>query len=424
MLSVLKKAIQLSDIRKKIVITLFLILVYRILSHIPLPGIDREALRQLFTSNQLLGLLDIFSGGSLSRFSIGTLGVGPYITASIFMQVLVFVIPKLEELQKEGSYGAEKINRYTKLLTLPFSLIQAFAIFTLFSRQHLFGNLDPLSIASIILVLACGGFIAMWIGDLITEQNIGQGISILVLVGILSGIPSNASNIFLAGESGNITNTIAFAIIALIVIAGVVLVNDAVRKIPIAYASRVSQASYQGDSFLPLKVNQAGVIPIIFAVSLVLVPSILGNYLNQFNYGYYPKITSFLVENFASGSIYYNALYFVMVIVFTFFYTAVSFNPEKVAKDLKDRGGFIPGIRPGRATEDYLNRILTRITLIGAIFLGLVAIFPNIATSLTGMKSLTIGGTSVLIVVSVVLETLKKLESQVIMREYDKISLK
>jgi preprotein translocase subunit SecY len=422
MFSTVKQAFQIPEIRKRILIVLFLIFCYRVVAHIPLPGVDRLALEQLFASSQLLGFVDVFSGGSLSRFSVGAVGLSPYITASIFMQIAVFVIPQLEEMQKEGSVGVEKINRYTKFLTLPFALLQSVGLYFLFQSQGLFTTTGPLDIATIVVVLSTGAFIAMWLGDLITEQNIGQGISILVLVGILASAPQALAALMVAGQSGNLLNLVLFLAIAALVVAGVVFVNDAVRKIPIAYANTRS-TSYRGESFLPLKVNQAGVIPIIFAVALALIPSMLGSFILQVGIESLQPMAEFLVANFNAGSLWYNIFYFLLVVAFTFFYTAVTFNPEKVSDDLKQRGGFIPGIRPGRATEEYLNKVLTRITLMGALFLGFVAIIPSIAAAITGFTALTIGGTGILIVVSVVLETMKKLESQVVMREYDQIVL-
>ncbi|PIR43697.1 preprotein translocase subunit SecY [candidate division WWE3 bacterium CG10_big_fil_rev_8_21_14_0_10_32_10] len=422
MFSTLKKSFQIKAIRKKIFIVLFIILISRIVAHIPLPGIDREGLSSLFSSNQLLGLIDLFQGGSLSRFSLASVGLSPYITASIVIQMLTMVIPSMEELSKEGAYGYEKINRYTKLLTLPLSLLQSFGLFILFSKQGLFQSLGILDITTIIIALVAGSFILMWLGDLITEQNIGQGISILILVSILSRLPSSFQSLLVASQSGNILNILLFLVVSAAVVAGVVFVTDAVRKIQIAYANANTQ-NYQADSYLPLRVNQAGVIPIIFAISVVLIPSILGGFLSQLSNNNFANIGSFLTENFRTDSLYYNVFYFVLVVIFTFFYTAVSFNPEKVADDLKNRGGFIPGIRPGRATEDYLNKILTRITLVGALFLGIVAILPSIASVITGVNVITIGGTGVLIVVSVIIEMLKQLESQIIMYEYDDIAL-
>ncbi len=422
MFKTLKTALKIPEVRKSIITVLLLILVYRIFAHIPLPGIDNESLKSLFSSNQLLGLVNLFSGGSLSRFSVATVGLGPYITSSIIMQMLVSIVPSLEELSKEGMYGYEKINKYTKFLTLPIALLQSFGIYFLFSRQGLFKSHTPFDLIVTIITLMAGSFILMWLGDLITEQNIGQGISILILASILSGLPSSFQSFLLALESGNFFNIIFFVLMAGFVVGGVVLVDLAVRKIEIAYASSSTAShQYQGSSFLPLKVNQAGVIPIIFAVSLVLLPSFIGNYLTQLG-GTPSQIGYFLIDNFQTSSFLYNVFYFMLVVIFTFFYTAFTFNPEKIAEDLKSRGGFIPGIRPGKATAKYLNRILTRITLIGAVFLGLIAILPNIVSSFLNISSLAIGGTGVLIVVSVIIESIRQIEAQVVMREYDKIS--
>ena len=422
MFKTLKTALKIPEIRKSILTVLVLIFIYRLFAHIPLPGIDNESLKSLFSSNQLLGLVNLFSGGSLSRFSLATVGLGPYITASIIMQMLVSIVPSLEELSKEGMYGYEKINKYTKFLTLPIALLQSFGIYFLFARQGLITINNPLETGVTIISLMAGSFVLMWLGDLITEQNIGQGISILILASILSGLPASFQSFLLALQSGNLFNIGFFIVMAIFVVAGVVMVDLAVRKIEIAYASSSTAThQYQGSSFLPLKVNQAGVIPIIFAVSLVLLPSFLGNYFTQAG-GSLSNLGYFLIDNFQTTSFLYNALYFSLVVLFTFFYTAFTFNPDKIADDLKSRGGFIPGIRPGKATARYLNRILTRITLIGAVFLGLIAILPNIVSSVLGISSLAIGGTSVLIVVSVIIESMRQIESQVVMREYDKIS--
>lgn len=422
MFSYLKRALIVPEIRNKILISFFLVFIFRVVSFIPIPKINTEALESFFTQNELLNLANVFSGGNLSRFSLMSIGLSPYITASIFMQVLTFVVPKLEELSKEGSFGQEKINRYTKLLTIPFAFIQSFGLFTLFSSQNMFTALTIFDIASIILSLSAGAFIAMWLGDLITEQNIGQGISILVLVGILSSIPSNFQSFIVSLEGGNFFNALFFLLVVVVVIAGVVFVNDAVRKIPIAYA-RSNSVNSSSDSFLPLKVNMAGVIPIIFAVSLVFIPSILGGFLINLKNQNFINVGNFLVSNFQVNGFYYNISYFLLVVLFTFFYTAVTFNPKKIADDLKKHGGFIPGIRPGIQTENYLTSVLTRVTLIGAVFLGLIAVLPSFASVITGFNAISIGGTGVLIIVSVILETNKKIESQVIMRDYDKIGL-
>lgn len=422
MFETLKKAFNTPDIRKKLIATLFLLFIYRLVAHIPLPGIDREGLVTLFSSSQLLGVVDVFSGGSLSRFSLTTIGIGPYISASIAMQMFTYTIPTLKELTKEGAYGQEKINRYTKYLTLPVGLIQSFGVYILFQRQGLFTDLDLIGIISLLLTLVTGAFIVMWLGDLITEQNLGNGISLIVLVGIVSAIPIGSQSIILGLQSGNLVNTIFTGFIAFLVIMGAIYVNDAARKIPIAYASS-NRANYSGDSFLPLKINQAGVIPIIFAIAIVLIPSFLGSVLVQSTTPVLSSIGNFLNTSFSQNSFYYNLLYFASVFFFTFVYTALTFNPEDIAENLKTRGGYIPGIRPGKATVEYLNNILTRVTFVGALFLGLIAILPNVAGSITGITSITIGGAGVLIVVSVVLETLKKVESQVIMHEYSNVGL-
>jgi preprotein translocase subunit SecY len=422
MFATIKKAFSIPDVRKKILITLFLISVYRLIAHIPVPGIDRQSLNQLFTSNELLGLIDIFQGGSLSRFSVATVGLSPYITASIILQMLTFTIPQLEELTKEGAYGAEKINRYTKLLTVPIALIQSFGIYMLFLRQGLFPNIPVIEIAVILLTLVAGSMIIMWLGDLITEHNIGNGISILILAGILAELPTSFQSLFLSLQSGGALGVGLAAAVALVVISGVIFVNEAIRKIPVTYASSSARGS-QSSNFIPLKLNQAGVIPIIFAVSLVLIPSAIGNFLQQVPNSAVQNIAIFFATNFNPNAFLYNATYFVLVVFFTFFYTAINNIPHKITEDLKNRGGFIPGIRPGKATEDYLNKVLTRITFVGALFLGFVAILPSIASGLTGITSISIGGTGILIVVSVILETMKKIESQVIMHEYEKIAL-
>ncbi|NCT55484.1 preprotein translocase subunit SecY [bacterium] len=422
MFETLKKAINTPDIRKKLLITFGLLVAYRIVAHIPLPGINRDGLSSLFASSQLLGLVDVFSGGSLSRFSLSTIGIGPYISASIAMQMFTYTIPSLKELTKEGLYGQEKINRYTKYLTLPVAIIQSFGIYILFQKQGLFPQLAPIDLVSLIVTLVAGSFVVMWIGDLITEQNLGNGISLIVLVGIISSIPISSKSILLGFQSGDLVNIIFTGIISFLVVMGAIYVNEAARKIPIAYASS-NKASYSGDSFLPLKINQAGVIPIIFAVAIVLIPSFLGNVFVQSSAGFLNTIGTFLNYNFAPNSSYYNILYFLSVFFFTFVYTALTFNPEDIAENLKNRGGYIPGIRPGRATVEYLNNVLTRVTFVGAMFLGLIAILPNVASSITGVTSITIGGAGVLIVVSVVLESIKQIESQVIMHEYSNVGL-
>ncbi|MFC1711320.1 preprotein translocase subunit SecY [Patescibacteria group bacterium] len=414
-------AFKIPDLRKKLLFTIFILIVYRFAAHLPIPGVDLEALKTLFQRNQFLGLIDIFSGGTLANFSIIAMGLNPYINASIVLQLLTMVIPKLEELSKEGEMGREKINQYTRILTIPLAAFQSFGLIAILKRQDIIGQLQPLSLITIILTMTAGCLLLMWFGELISQYGIGNGISVLIFAGIVGRMPVSFAQTFSIAETINFFNLIVFVVMAVAVIAAICFVDQASRKITISYARRVrGKKMYGGSStHLPLKINQAGVIPIIFAVSLVLIPSMVAQYLQTIPN---PAISSFaqtVSKVFDPNSFTYNLIYFLLVIGFTYFYTAVTFNPEKIADDIKKHGGFIPGIRPGKPTADYLNRILTRITLAGAVFLGLIAILPSIARSLTGITTMMIGGTGILIVVSVVLETSKTLESQLIMRSYD-----
>lgn len=409
------------EIRRKILLTAFLFVVFRIFAHVPIPGIDRGKLALLFSQNQFLGLLDIFSGGTLVNFSILALGLNPYINASIILQLLTIVFPKLEELSKEGEYGREKINQYTRFLTVPLAAVQSIGMYILLRNQGIVNTLDPLSLISVILTMTAGTLFVMWLGELITEYGVGNGISLLIFAGIVGRLPVTVLQTSSAFQAEQLTNMLLFAGIALIVIAGAVFMNEAVRKIPVHYARRIrGNKMYGGNtSYLPLRVNQAGVIPIIFAVSLVLLPSLLGGFLQQLNNPAFVGIGRFLTTAFNPDSLSYNIIYFTLVIGFTYFYTAITFNPAKIAGEIQKYGGFIPGIRPGTPTAHYLNYILTRITLAGALFLGVLAIFPSIARSISGLSTLLVGGTGVLIVVSVVLETVKSLEAQLVMRNYE-----
>nr|AKQ00839.1 protein translocase subunit SecY [uncultured Microgenomates bacterium Rifle_16ft_4_minimus_1180] len=361
------------EIRRKLVFTAGLLLLYRLLAHIPVAGVDRTALKQLFSGSQLLGLLDIFSGGTLANFSLAALGLGPYINASIIMQLLTVVFPKLEELQKEGEYGRELVNQYTRLLAVPIALLQGFGMYFLLNSQGVIGSLTP---------------------------------------------PQQTA---LTVETLNPGNLIVFGVLSLIVIAAVVFMNEASRNIVVQYAKRVRAGKIYGgqSTHLPLRINQAGVIPIIFAVSLVLMPSMVGRFLEQVQNPQIAGAARAAVSFMEPGGKAYNLIYFVLVVGFTYFYTAVVFNPEKIADELKKYGGFIPGIRPGQATAEYLSAVLNRITLAGALFLGLIAILPAIAQGFFNIPTMTIGGTGLLIVVSVVLETTKSLQSQLLVRNYE-----
>ena len=409
------------DLRKKLLFTAGILLVYRILAHIPAAGVDRAALNQLFTSSPILGLLDIFSGGTLAKFSLIALGLGPYINASIIMQLLTLIFPKLEELSKEGEYGREIINQYTRLITVPIAILQGFGMYALLHNSHIIGVLTPLSLIALIVTMTVGTMISVWLGELITEFGVGQGTSLLIFAGIVGRLPVALGQTAATADTLNPLNIIVFVVVSLLVVAGIVFMNEASRNITVQYARRIRAGKVFGgqSTHLPLRINQAGVIPIIFAISLVLLPSLVGRFLEQVpnpQIAYAARaITTFMTPT----SIPYNIIYFLLVVGFTYFYTAVVFNPQKIADEIKKYGGFIPGIRPGEATAHYLNQILNRITLAGALFLGLIAILPAIAQSAFQIPSLSLGGTGILIVVSVVLETTKSLQSQLLARSYE-----
>lgn len=420
-LSSLEKIWQVPEIRKKVLFTALIIAVFRLIAHIPASGIDRQALASLFAGSQILSLLDIFSGGTLANFSILALGLNPYINASIILQLGTLIFPKLEELSKEGESGRAKINQYTRFLTVPLALLQAGGMYALLSSQGIIGSLTPQMIVSFVATMTAGTMIAIWLGELITEYGIGNGVSLLIFAGIVGRIPVTFGKTFTTTTQEDIFPFISFLVVALVVIVGVVIMNEAIRRVSVQYARRAARGGTVAQStHIPLRLNQAGVIPIIFAVSLVLAPSMVGQFLSKSGVQQVANIAQNLSNIFSPNGWIYVFTYFVLVIGFTFFYTAVIFNPTKIADEIKKHGGFVPGIRPGEATAQYLNHILYRITLPGAIFLGAIAVLPSIVEKMTGVTTLAIGGTGILIVVSVVLETVKKIESQLVMRNYDK----
>ena len=410
------------EIRRKILITLFLFLIFRLFAHIPVSGVNIAQIKTLFSHNQLLGILDIFSGGTLSNFSVLALGLNPYIYSSIVLQLLTIVFPKLEALAKEGEYGRQKINQYTRYLTIPLAIIQGFGMYALLRNQNIVSSLDPIHIAVFIATLTAGTMIAMWIGELISEQGIGNGISLLIFAGIVGRFPVLFTQTVSTVTAEQLLNLVILVVMAVVLVAAVVAINEAVRRVPIYYAKRVrGSRMYGGQStHLPLKLNQAGVIPIIFAVSLVLLPSVIANFLVSTRNPALAGIGSTVAIYLNPNGIIYNVMYFLLVVGFTYFYTAVVFNPTKIAEDVQKYGGFIPGVRPGKPTASFLNYIVTRITLAGAVFLGIVAVLPNIGRVFTGNQNLLIGGTSILIVVSVVIETVKILDVQMVQRNYEK----
>lgn len=423
-LEVFKKSIATPEVRKKILFTALIFVVFRIFAHIPVAGVDLVALKSLFSQNQFLGLLDIFSGGTLANFSIMALGLNPYINASIILQLLTLVFPKLEELSKEGETGRQKINQYTRFLTVPLAVVQAVGMYALLRSQEIISNLTPLGLISFLVTMTAGTMLLVWFGEQITEKGVGNGISLLIFAGIVGRIPVVFTQTLATTNAANFFNIIIFFVMGLVVIASIVLINEATRRISVYYAKRVrGNKMYGGQStHLPLRVNQAGVIPIIFAVSLVLMPSLIANYLSASKNLVLHKIATSISVLLNPDSFFYNVLYFLLVVGFTYFYTAVIFNPKKIAGEIQKYGGFVPGIRPGSPTASYLNYILTRITLAGAIFLGIIAIFPSIAKTFTNVETLILGGTGILIVVSVVLETIKAIEAQLVMRSYEGFS--
>src|SRR3989338_7031296 len=419
--STLRQIWSAPDLKRKLVFTAIMLVTYRMLAHIPVAGIDRTALKQLFAGSQLLGLLDIFSGGTLANFSLVALGLGPYINASIIMQLLTVVFPKLEELQKEGEYGREVVNQYTRMLTVPIALLQGFGMYFLLHNQGVIGSLSPLLLLTLLVNVTGGTMLTVWLGELISEYGVGNGISLLIFAGIVGRLPVVLGQTALTFETLSLGNLLVFGISSLVVVAGVVFMNEASRNIVVSYAKRIRAGrTYGGQStHLPLRVNQAGVIPIIFAVSLVLLPSLVGQFLQNVNNPQVALAARSVLSFIQPNGWAYNFIYFALVVGFTYFYTAVVFNPVKISDEIKKYGGFVPGIIPGEATANYLNGIMNRVTLAGAVFLGAIAIMPAIVQVAFKIPTLSLGGTGTLIVVSVVLETVKSLQSQLSVRNYD-----
>lgn len=416
------------DLRDKILIVLGLLLITRVLTHIPIPGIDAAGLKSFFEQSQFLNLLDIFSGGGLTNFSIAMLGVGPYITASIIMQLLTIVVPSLAEMQKEGGEaGRTQINQYTRYLTIALSPLQAYGTMRLLISQGaggIFGALSPFQWFLILLSVTAGTMLVMWIGEIMSEFDIGNGISLIIFAGIVARLPSALSQAYqiYQGNPNAVPTIVGFVLVFLAVIAGVVLVTEAQRNIPVAYAKRVRGNRLFGgvNTHLPLRLNQAGVIPIIFAISVMLFPAMVAQFFVNAKSAVlanYAQKTIALFNN--TASFFYGAVYFLMIMGFTYFYTAVVFNPDEIAENVQKNGGFIPGLRPGAQTAEYLSNVLNRITLAGAFFLAVIAILPLVAQNYTGTRALTFGGTSLLIVVSVVIEVIKKIEAQLTMHDYE-----
>lgn len=412
---------KLPDLRNRVLFVLAMLVVFRFAASIPLPGVDLEGLRSLFRNNQLLGLLNIFSGGGLENFSIVAMGVAPYITASIIIQLLTMIIPSLENLSKEGEYGRQKINQYTRYLTIPLSLLQSYGMITLLQNtsQRILSHSDAFTLFAMLATLTGGTVFLMWIGELISEKKIGNGISLLIFAGIVASLPKAIQSIQVM-DTTQIANIAVFAAIAIVTIVLVVVMTEAQRNIPVSYARQMRGMRLVGgvDTYLPLRVNQGGVIPIIFAISMILFPPTIAQFFVRAK-------TPWLVDgaqaviSFFNNTTFYGIMYFLLVVGFTYFYSAVVFKPDQIAENLQKQGGFVPGIRPGKSTAEFLQTIVNRINLPGSLFLALIAVLPIAMQQLTGIQTLVIGGTSLLIVVSVVLEIMKQVEAQMTMRDYE-----
>lgn len=408
------------SLRGRIIFTLIALAIFRVLAAIPTPGIDVTQLQNLLNSNQLLSLFNVFSGGGLSHLSIVMLGVGPYITGSIIMQLLTILSPKLKALyQEEGEAGRKKFTQYSRLLTVPLAAIQGFSFLILLERQGVLPQLGIFSMLVNLVVIVAGSVLLMWIGELVTEFGVGNGLSLIIFAGIIASVPSTISQFIFTYDPSQLPLYIAFLIAAVLVILGVVIVTEAERPIPVTYAKRVRGMKVYGgtSTYLPLRVNQAGVIPIIFALSLLLFPQMIFSALSKFSNAAIASISQVGLSLF-NNPWFYASIYFLLVFAFTYFYTAVTFDPHTLSTNLQKNGAFIPGVRPGQPTSEYISTVLTRITMVGAIFLGLIAVLPLVLRAVTGLTYLAIGGTALLIVVSVVLDVTKKINAQISMREY------
>lgn len=409
-----------SVLRGRIFFTLVVLALFRLLATIPIPGIDTFRLEQFISGNDFLGLLNIFSGGGLTNLSIVMLGVGPYITASIIMQLLTVMFPKLKEMyQEEGDVGRKKFSQYSRLLTVPLAFVQGFAFITLLQNQGVLSNLDPISLVTNLVVITAGSLLLMWLGELISEFGIGNGVSLIIFAGIVAVIPSSIAQLTFAFDPSLLPVYIGFIVASLLVIWGVVVITEAERPIPVTYAKQVRGNKVYGgiSTYLPLRVNQAGVIPIIFAMSILLFPQMIVGFLANVNNIIIQKASEFILQILANQT-FYAIMYFLLVFLFTYFYTAITFDPDQISKNLQRSGAFIPGVRPGNSTSEYIGKILFRLTMVGALFLGVIAVLPLVVQSLTGIGAVAIGGTGLLIVVSVVIDLVKKVDAQISAREY------
>lgn len=414
---------KVKDLRNKVLFVLGVFVLFRIMANIPMPGINAEKLKDFFATNQMYGFLNLFSGGALDNLSIVMLGLGPYITSTVILQLLTMIFPQLEKMYKEeGEQGRQKFNQYGRILTAPLAILQTYAMLNLFQRQQLIGKIAPNLLFVSLLTVTAGTFILMWLGELISEKGVGNGVSLLIFAGIIADFPNNIRQLIVIYDPSKIFSYFLFFLMSIAIITGVVLINEARRNIPVSYAKRVRGMKLYGgvSTYLPLNVNPAGVMPIIFAISILMFPGLIAGFISTVAN---PQIALFAnkAAMFFQNPWVNGILYFFLVVLFTYFYTAVTFDPKAISTNLQKMGGFVPGIRPGSSTANFLYYVLNRLLLIGAIFLGAIAILPQIVQGVTGVKAFRflIGGTSLLILVSVILESVRQVKSQLQMREYD-----
>lgn len=409
------------EVRESILFVLLAVTIFRVAAHIPVPGIDTQNLSALLAGNQFLGLLNVFAGGTLETFSVVALGVAPYITASIIFQLLGMIFPSVEEMQKEEQ-GRQKINRWTRLATVPLALLQAYTLTKLISQQGAaFGvniSLTGFEWVTALISMVAGTIFLMWLGELISERKIGNGTSIMIFAGILAGLPAFLGNIIATYTSSQLVDVIILAVLALATIVGVVVISEGQRNIPVQYARGARIGSTKVQSHLPLRVNMVGMIPIIFALSIIVLPPLVAQFFLDARTQALRDLAASTIALF-SNQTFYGIFYFVLVIAFTFFYASIVFRPERVAENLQKQGGFIPGIRPGQQTADYFQWVVNRLLLTGAVFLGVIAVLPVFVQQISGNTNLVVGGSSVIIVVSVVIDIIKQIESQMTMRQYE-----
>ncbi|EKD56264.1 MAG: hypothetical protein ACD_58C00241G0001 [uncultured bacterium] len=418
----ISKIFKLPDLRNKILITVILLVIFRLFANIPLPGVNIDELKDFFNNNQFFGMMNMFSGGAMKNFSLAMMGVGPYITSSIIFQLLTMIVPSLENLSKEGDTGRQKINQYTRIVTVPLALVQSFAMISLLKSQGIISGWHGLELFTMLSALTAGTILLMWLGELISEKGIGNGISLIITIGIISSVPPMILQTIYGRDLSDISQVISlliFGALAIIVTGLIVWFNYSERQIPITYARRVRGINSGGvDTYLPLRVTMAGVIPIIFALSIMIFPGVIAKFFQEARSVSLANSAKW-VEQLFQNQTFYGITYFVMVVLFTFFYTSVVFKPDQVSENLQKRSGFIPGLRPGKETSQYLEFVVSRITLLGAVFLGLIAVMPFIIPKITDISNMVLGGTGILIVVSVILDTIRQIKAQIIMRNYD-----